>query len=119
MNAKTLKRTVSKLEHLRQEFKSLIKTLPEATPGVQMLGSNCAVVSSKTIAKNHGILSPSYYINSENKKMLMDMIDRSSIESLGNKIEHILRTETIPQHDGRRTRVSPAFIKALRRIWEG
>lgn len=119
MNAKSMNKLVSQIGIIKAQLIKQIQELPNATPGVKMLSKNCAIVSSKTVMENGGILSASYYINHENKKRLIERIERGSIESLGKMIDGIIERGSINHESGQCTKVSPAFIKALKEMWNG
>lgn len=103
---------------LKERLKALLKSLPEPLPGVNMLGPHSASVSLSTIAKHGYNLSPRYYLSIVSKEMLLEMVEKSSINTLTEKIERIINTGTITigkNHE----KVHPAFVKALKKAWEG
>jgi len=114
---KELNHLAENIKEIKTQLITMISNLPDATPGVKMLSKNCAIVSFSTIAANRGILSPSYYINAENKKVLIERIERSNVENLRKLIEDIIDKGTINDTSGQTTRVSPEFVKALKEKW--
>lgn len=114
-NIKTLQKQEAEL---KERLKSLLKSLPEATPGVQMLGPRSASVSLSTIAQHGYILSPRYYLSLGSKKMLLEMVEKSTLNTLAEKFERIMKTGTLiigNTHE----KVHPAFVEALKKAWQG
>lgn len=115
MNFNNIRKQISEF---RERLSAFIDTLPVHTEGVTPLNKEgtCGIVSFSTIAKNKGILSPHYYLNSTAKEALHRIIKSTRLESLDKVIEEIIQTGRIP---GRQTmRVNPEFIAKLKEMWE-
>jgi hypothetical protein len=113
-----------RIQDLRAQLKVLFKSLPEASSDVRLLpgAARCGVVSSSAIHRNGGILSPSYYLNSDAIGHLEHLIDTTDVMALDKKIQEILKTGKIKLGAGVSTYtqpLNPEFLEALRIAWEG
>lgn len=114
---KNLKSIIKNISELRDRMKSFIESLPEAHTGVTLLSKNprCGTVSLSTIAKNKGILAPSYYLNATAKEELIHILETTKIESIESRINRIIQTGEL-EMGGRKTTLNPEFIDGLKKI---
>ena len=122
----TLDEITARILALKTRMIELVAGLPDNTAGVTRItdgeGNSISpfrscMVSLSTIGANGGILSPSYYMTRDAKETLKAMIEHSSLESLGTKIEQILATGRIKCGTGQTERLCPEFTKALADLW--
>ena len=75
---KAVSNYTNSLQFLKEQTIDFINNIEEVpVKRIANDDSNCFVVSSSTIFNNGGILSPFYYDVREQKKQLIDIVDRS------------------------------------------
>jgi hypothetical protein len=115
----TLDDVTARVTALKERMIGLVAGFPDNPAGVKMLGPKCCVVSFSTVSENRGILSPSYYMTRDAKATLTAMIEQSSLETLGTRIEEILDTGRIKCSSSQTEKVCHEFLRALAELWYG
>ena len=124
----TLDEITARILALKTRMIELVAGLPDNTAGVTRItdgeGNSISpfrscMVSLSTIGANGGILSPSYYMTRDAKATLTAMIEQSSLESLGTRIEEILDTGRIKCSSSQTEKVCHEFLRALAELWYG
>jgi hypothetical protein len=110
---------VNQIEALKQSLKAYILSLPDFAEGVKPICKNCCVVDSLTVFKNGGVWSPSYYINTETKQILLELLDKTGIENLNKKIEDMIITGRLQDGEHQSILLNPAFVSAIEDLWFG
>lgn len=112
-----LKELKEKEISIRNKLKALVNSLPENLPGGTRLGHNCVAVSISTVHAHGGILSPRYYLGQPTKKMLVRIIERTSLTNINATFDKIIATGLI-RDKNTIEKINPATIKALKEALE-
>ena len=119
MNFKSIRKEIA---DFRTRLSAFIDTLPDGNSDVTFLNEKktCGVVSFSTIAKNHTILCPGYYLNHTAKEELRRIITSTKLENLDTAIKNIIQSGRIPvKGGGNPVRANPEFIEKVKEMWYG
>lgn len=106
---------IDQVTMLKTALKIMIRGLSSYHSDVISLGPGCGTVSSSTISKNGGILSPNFYFTRNAKIELINLIDSSSIETLEKKFVETIETGRLP---GSGLKVNQEFRDDLKLLWD-
>lgn len=117
---------ITRVTSLKDRMKILVAGFPDGPEGVKKLGPRCCVVSFSTIMANKGILSSDYYMTQDAKEALIKIIESSSLEVLGDRIEQIIysglinpSTSPMVKYYHPKEKLCSEFIRALAELWYG
>lgn len=89
-----------------------IASLPLNISGVTQVNDRCVIVRSSALVD--GRLSSRYYITKSTRKVLLDVVQCTPIESLPDRIEGIIENGEV-----RGQRIHPDIVAALQSAWIG
>lgn len=113
--------TLEQIKELRKRLLDMIDSMPDAQSDVNQISKKppIAIVNFSHVGKNKGILCPRYYLNCDAKKALKNLIQRTQIENLPDRINNIIRSEQIKVKPGDIIKLNPEFISSLKKMWKG
>jgi hypothetical protein len=122
----TLDDVTIRVTALKDRMKSLVAGFPDGPEGVTHLGSKCCSVPFSVLSQNKNILSADYYMTGDAKKALIKIIETSSLENIGDRIEQIIysgsinpSTSCMVKYYHPKEKLCSEFIRTLAELWYG
>ena len=112
---------LNRIKKFRGDLLNMVDSLPDAQSGVTQISKRpaIAIVKLSHVGKNKGILDPRYYLNSSSKRALKEMIKRTRIENLPDRINKVIQSGVIVVSRYERVKLMPEFVSYLKDMWDG
>jgi len=94
---------------IRNEITEYIKNIPNSSSNITMINKNCGIIKSSELNNNNW--SPNYYINSDPKSMLINILNYTKIENFEKSIKFIIEKKQI-----KNIKLNDEFINNLKKI---
>jgi len=94
---------------IRNEITEYIKNIPNSSSNITMINKNCGIIKSSELNNNNW--SPNYYINSDTKSMLINILNYTKIENFEKSIKFIIEKKQI-----KNIKLNDEFINNLKKI---
>jgi len=94
---------------IRNEITEYIKNIPNSSSNITMINKNCGIIKSSELNNNNW--SPNYYINSDPKSMLINILNYTKIENFAERIKFIIEKKQI-----KNIKLNDEFINNLKKI---